>query len=179
LASSRELLVHLVRTRDRTTLGCIDDCPPGTAWIDFVAPTDVVKLDGGKFFPEHDQIDVYRDGAPSNPRGAPVEAAAASQNPTEELVWLAHELGHLHSKLRGNPSPPPADIPEQVYAEELRAWAFAWQLLREEGFSEWKTFDALRDHGLGSYLEHLRLSASQVRAATALVEASHAEPNPT
>ena len=164
LMRSRELLIELVRTRDRTTLGCVDDCPPGTAWIDFVALTDVVRLDGGKFFHEYDQIDVYREGAPPDPQESPLAAAAASQRPIEEVVWLAHELGHLQSKLRGSVFPPSGA--ERTYAEELRAWYFAKRLLVEKEFADWDIFDTLRTQGLVSYREYLNLTEQQLLLAT-------------
>lgn len=157
-------MIELVRTRDRATLGCVDSFPYGTAWIDFVAPPDVIAVvGGGKFFPEHDQIDVYRDGAPSHPDGSPLEAAQKSQRPTEELVCLAHELGHLESKLQGNPFPPPSH--EHIYAEEIRAWHLAERLLRENDFDDWSVFLALRTQGLASYRDNLALSDSQVATA--------------
>jgi hypothetical protein len=164
--TSQEILIRLIRTRDRETLGCVDDCPPGTAWIDFVAPPDVAQLDGGKFFHEHDRIELYRPGAPPHPQGSPLEAAARSPRPTEELVSLAHELGHLDSKLRGNVFPPLDG--EHVYAEELRAWHFAEFLLKQNDFEEWDAFRLLRDQGLASYRDNLALSGLQLDRATQL-----------
>ncbi len=167
--TSQEILIRLIRTRDRETLGCVDNCPPETAWIDFVGPPEVVQLDGGKFFPEYDQIDLYRHGAAPHPQGSPLEAAARSPRPTEELVSLAHELGHLDSKLRGNVFPPTDS--EHAYAEELRAWHFAEGLLRENDFEEWDAFRALRGQGLASYRDNLALSDSQLETAALLVAA--------
>jgi hypothetical protein len=168
--TSHDILVHLIRTLDRTTLGCSDDCPPGSAWIDFVAPVEVDILEGGKFFPEHDQIDIYREGAPRSPAGAPLDAAEASLKPTEELVWLAHELGHLKSKLSGHQLPP-ENVPEKVYGEEVRAWRFARRLLHDNAFTEWRVFDALHERALGTYRDTLKLSERQANAIADLVRA--------
>jgi hypothetical protein len=160
---------RLVRERDRTELllrGATDTFPTGTAFTDFVAPTGVVFLEGGKFHPEHDQIDIYREGAPPSPRGRPSDAAEASPRPMVELVWLAHELGHLESRERGRHRPlTPEPEPMATYLEELRAWGYARPLLEKLGFDQWPQFERLMGQGLESYRKGLGLTASDVGAA--------------
>jgi hypothetical protein len=165
--ASLSLLVELVLDVDRTGLtarGCpVDELPTHTAYIDFVAPPPGGPIEGGKFHPEHDQIDIYREGRPATPTGMPSEVAAASPAPARELVWLAHELGHLASKLRGHPQPltPWDDVPS-TYREELRAWRYARTLLVERGFQDWETFAELQATGLASYQGLLDVSPEQV-----------------
>lgn len=160
--TSSDILVQLISKLDRTTLGCVDDCPPDTAWIDFVAPPEAPP-EGGKFHPEHVQIDIYRPGSPPTPRGSPLDAARASPSPTRELIWLAHELGHLQSKLRGNAVSPQAASGE-TYAEEIRAWYFGRQLLSGYDFEQWSMFDEMKEAALRGYREGLRLSDTEAYA---------------
>lgn len=100
------------------------------------------------------------------------EVAEASTDPLEELIILAHEFGHHESWLAGHRPPLSGKSmltderladPEAAYAEEVRAWHYARQILaglEPEGpaqFDAWDTFASIELASLFSYQSGLSL----------------------
>lgn len=44
-----------------------------------------------------------------------------------------------------------AGTPEEEFREEVRAWNIGRNLLKKCGFSEWQTFNVLREESLSTY----------------------------
>jgi hypothetical protein len=156
--SAAELLVRLVWERDRHELqqrGVVDDFPVNSVWINFVEPAQ--HGEGGRYFHEHVTVDIYRHGCPSSP-GRALTEAERSPRPCEELVWLAHELGHHESTLAGFVPPTESSQPFPRYEEELRAWLLARRLLDGQRFVEWPQFEAIRNAALVTYRGGLAIS---------------------
>jgi hypothetical protein len=97
------------------------------------------------------RIWIQRAEHPSGARG-PIDPDVGGAN-MNELLSLAHELGHFASNARGTyvasidgSAPAAARL-----AEEVGAWEHARGRLAELGFDEWAPFERLRADALASY----------------------------
>jgi hypothetical protein len=110
-------------------------------------------------------IRIGRPGiSPEDPRTAE-EIAATADDPTRELLVLAHELGHHHSRLRGSYVPFQLNHPLPTYAEEVRAWEIGRRILVTKGFQDWMRFESHSRAQLLTYSEGLGLDAVAAAAA--------------
>jgi hypothetical protein len=126
--------------------------------------------DPDKFRPE-----VWLARAPTpKPRTEPDLAGAT----LEELLVLAHELGHVRS-YRKNERPDgyrhavDAGAPNwstlkehqkaMISDEEVRAWDYARVILTDEGFDDWGAYEEKRANSLGVYWTMLSMSQEEER----------------
>lgn len=116
------------------------------------------------FFPkwddqDHDSPTIWIERTP-----APVKShePALEDADLDELMALAHELGHLDSYRNGTyvSSADRAVSPSTRMAEEVNAWAYAEARLRALGFEMWSAFEDLRARALASYRDDFAAEAS-------------------
>jgi hypothetical protein len=84
----------------------------------------------------------------------------------DELIALAHEVGHLTSHRNGTyvatynrlGGQLTAEDRTAILEEEMRAWQHAATLLRAHGFDAWDAFDRKRGESLGVYIARLGIA---------------------
>ena len=120
------------------------------------APTDGETT--GEYFPALPKIKIYRRGCKEDGPTPAAELARISPAPVEELVALAHELGHHESALTGRFPDLKSASDDERFEEEMFAWDHARTILVAKGFSDWVAFEAQRYGLLQDYrlnLKHL------------------------
>ncbi len=89
---------------------------------------------------------------------------------SKEICQLAHELGHHHSPFAGyeaimsrhelDPDSITAKERQEVYEEEMFAWAWARGFLADVGFAEMAFFEEYAAQSLGTYAQNLGIKNS-------------------
>jgi hypothetical protein len=154
-----EILVELVRERDWTQYWeeHRNAVRPSEMVSIFFAPTDGGPT--GTYSPKLPLITIYRRGCREGDPTPSAELARVSPAPVEELVVLAHELGHHQSAMIGRfPDLDRASDDERL-EEEILAWDHARTILAAKGFSDWPAFDARKCLSLQDYRLNLKLSS--------------------
>jgi hypothetical protein len=156
-----EILVSVVRERDRSDYWertRSRDWPPETVFVQFVPRQ--AEDEHARYHPEIPRIDIYRYGCtPLHIPQCAVDMAAASPCPLDELISLAHELGHHESALRGLFCKPDDTKQEQTFEEEIRAWSFGRAILGKTQYLDWSAFEERERRALDGYREGLSLPA--------------------
>jgi hypothetical protein len=113
-------------------------------------------------------IFIYRDESPYE--GLDALKEKGEHRSTQELVMVAHELGH-HLRWLGCKLPNTVDRRKErvfspvearsIYSEEVVAWAIGKQLLMECKFEKWDSFDEERECCLRTYQDGLGLDGQE------------------
>ena len=102
--------------------------------------------------------------------------AQKQEDPTQELLTLAHEFGHHQSFLDHNRTSEYEELvdksaewkylkPEQkqiILNEEIRAWKYAKNTLQKLGFSDWEQFKKRKTDSLYRYQKLLNIRNKKV-----------------
>jgi hypothetical protein len=156
------ILLDLVRERDcreynkRTGTA---EYPPHTVIIRFVP-----RVDGqhAAYSPKIPAIDIYRaECAPGWEDRSAYEDATNSPDALDELISLAHELGHHDRATEKGRDLFDNMNPEKRYEEEVRAWARGRQILANTPFSGWSSFDERKRGDLATYRVGLTVEAAR------------------
>jgi hypothetical protein len=166
-----EILIKLVRKHDRLEhfrRTNSAEYPPSTLIIAFVPRTE--EAERGLYHPEIRRIDIYRYGATDAYEDRPAaELAASSPCPIQELVSLAHELGHHECSLLGLPCVYDKARRLETYEGEVGAWMLGRAILEAHLFTDWGTFDEQEHASLLGYREGLHLSDNEANEIQARV----------
>jgi hypothetical protein len=171
-----EILIELVRKHDRGEhfrRTNSSDYPPSAIVIVFIPRTTEDELavyharDNARDIP---RIDIYRYGCTDADMDRPAaELAASSPCPIQELVSLAHELGHHECSLRGLPCVFDEARRVDTYESEIAAWMLGRTILTEQSFADWDTFEERERASLRGYREGLHLSDEEANEIQARV----------
>jgi hypothetical protein len=168
MRSSRDILCTLIETYDHRyqfkRTGTEDTRPEGV-WIKYLPP----KNGQEKAYYCEGRIMIYREGV--DPESIePSALAADAADPTSELVYLVHELGHHHSDLlAGKHEQFDKARPKETFVQEVRAWEIGKRLLVSHEFGEWNSFHAIERQRLEEYRVGLNLTvevASEIERMT-------------
>ncbi len=177
--TNREILIRLIQKRNRLSYfrrlphPKTRDYPPELARITYTRrlPSGAeTHEDCGFYAPDPPRIYLIRPDMDPGSQLAE-QVAETSLTPREDLIDLAHELGH-HDTYRtgGGLGKYRPDLPRGTYAEELWAWRLGRGILEDEGFDDWELFTSRRQSALDGYARGLGLG-TQVDDVTALVAA--------
>jgi hypothetical protein len=165
MADSREILVALTSEYDRDT-----DPAAGRDWRLFFhffeRRADDVRAECKDGDAGQRTLHVY-SREPGYYEENALKAAKESQDPTYDLVQVAHELGHHLLWLGGKLPERVGRPPQNVYSEEILAWAIGKHILAARGFGEWRRFGEVRDFSLETYRSGLRLDHGEAKAIEA------------
>lgn len=133
------------------------------------------KLDErGEYVPSIPRIDIYRYEYSDDDDLTPsTEMAQRAVDPLDELITLAHELGHHHvwTALKSG-RPFSEETPVESFEEEVKAWAWGRRILELEGFCAWAEFEARERDALKGYRDGLKISEADAAAIDAKIRES-------